>query len=50
MGLYGSQYNYAIHIVLIATSCVLLITSFQPRSAVNPYAFVDICIKILSEM
>ena len=50
MGLYGSQYDYAIHIALIATSCVSLITSFQPQSAVNPYAFVDICIKISPEM
>ena len=30
MGHYGSQYDYVIHIALIATSCTSLITSFQP--------------------
>ena len=30
MGLYGSPYDYIIHVALIATSHVLLITSFQP--------------------
>ena len=29
-GRYGSQYDYVIHVALIATSRVLLITSFQP--------------------
>ena len=30
MGLYGSLYDYIIHVALIATSHVSLITSFQP--------------------
>ena len=30
MGLYGSPYDYVIHVAIIATSCIPLITSFQP--------------------
>ena len=30
MGLYGSPYDYVIHVAIIATSRVALITSFQP--------------------
>ena len=30
MGLYGSLYDYVIHAGIIATTCLPLITSFQP--------------------
>ena len=33
MGLYGSPYDYVIHVAIIATSRIPLITSFQPPLA-----------------
>ena len=35
MGLYGSQYDYVIHVALITNSHVSLITSFQPPLATS---------------
>ena len=43
MGLYGSPYNYVIHVAIIATSRVALLTSFQPPLTESGNSPVNLC-------